>query len=99
MTLRQRQPPLRDPAYRASFATGHFCLNCGTNDNTIVGAHIRWGHEAGVGLKPSDDLIVPLCFKCHADQEANPGPEYWANMVKKTARRTYRVWRLEQEDV
>lgn len=98
MTLRQRQPPLRDPAYRKSFR-GAACWNCGEADETVVGAHIRWGHEAGVGLKPSDDLIVALCFKCHAEQEANPGPEYWANMIKNMARRTYRLWRLEQEDV
>ena len=81
MTLRQRKPPLRDPAYRKSFKTGHLCWNCGDDGNTIVGAHIRWGGEGGVGMKPDDSLLVPLCFTCHLGipdgQEANPGPEWW----------------------
>lgn len=49
-------------------------------------AHIRWGHEGGWGLKPDDDLVLPLCPDCHTAQE-NGGPEWLAeNIVKKLAR-------------
>lgn len=82
---------IKDKKYRKSFA-GAMCWNCGRADGTVVGAHIRWGQEGGIGLKPSDDLIVPLCFVCHRDQEASPGPEWWADMVKNMARRLYDGW-------
>ena len=45
-----------------------------------------------MGLKPPDDLVVPLCRACHTNQEANPGPEWWAKMVKNMARRAYKEW-------
>lgn len=34
----------------------------------IVAAHIRKGSGAGMGQKPSDDKIIPLCFGHHAEQ-------------------------------
>ncbi len=45
-----------------------------------------------MGLKPPDDLVVPLCRHCHMAQECNPGPEWWAKMVKNMARRAYEEW-------
>lgn len=90
--LRQRQPPLRDRTYLDSFE-GEACWSCGQADGTVVGAHIRWGQEGGMGMKPSDDLVVPLCSVCHADQESSPGPEWWADLVKRNARRRYRDWK------
>ena len=82
---------IRDKKYRQAFR-GRVCLNCGIQDDTVIGAHIRWGHEGGMGLKPSDDLTIALCSKCHTDQESKPGPEWWANLVKNVARRRYRWW-------
>jgi hypothetical protein len=83
---------IRDDAYRRSFK-GRSCEACGRWDETIVGAHVRVGHEGGVGLKPSDDLIIALCYQCHSEQEANPGARWWVeNLVKPQARRAYQEW-------
>lgn len=43
------------------------CAICGIEGLTQA-AHIRTGNNAGMGLKSSDDCIVPLCVSCHAEQ-------------------------------
>ena len=88
-----KQPRLRDRKYLDSFKN-EVCISCLADDGTIVGAHIRTGHEGGTSLKPSDDLVLPLCARCHAEQEANPGPHWWLeNIVKAIARRKYMHWK------
>jgi len=92
--MTQKTKPIRDKKYLRWIA-GHNCINCDAYDvGTIVAAHIRWGHEGGTSLKPGDDLTVPLCFDCHADQEAHPGPEWWANALKNRLREQYLHWKL-----
>lgn len=82
---------VRDRKYLDSYE-GEACWACGST-GTTVGAHIRDGECAGMGTKPSDDLTIPLCAKCHADQEANRGPWWWLeNVLKPIARRRYQVW-------
>lgn len=82
---------VRDRAYLDTFA-GQPCEACGATHG-VVGAHVRTGHEGGTSLKPSDDLVVALCFRCHQDQEATPGPEWWLEHVfKRGLRARYRLW-------
>jgi hypothetical protein len=69
------------------------CMNCGKSDGTTVGAHIRWGLLGGVSLKPSDDCVAALCHACHVDQEASPGPEWWARCFLNYCRRLYARWK------
>lgn len=91
VTPRFKELPVRKKAYKDSFRDQP-CISCGRR-GTTVGAHIRTGMEGGTGYKPSDDLIVGLCFHCHGDQEANPGPEWWVqHVLKPIARRMYRQW-------
>lgn len=74
----------------------HFeCMCCGrSGDGSIIAAHIRAGLSGGVSYKPSDDLVVPLCAGCHADQEANPGAEWWLQMIlKPLMRQRYMNWK------
>ncbi len=88
---------LRDKQYTKSFK-GQSCWACGAKDGTIVGAHIRTGHEGGTGLKPDDDLTIPLCFGCHLAQENTPGSAWWVEKVLKSmARRRYKQWKDSQE--
>ena len=95
MTACPKQHHIKDLAYRKSFK-GEDCLSCGANDGTVVGAHMRWNEFSGMGRKPSDALIVPLCGTCHADQEANPGPEWWVeNVLKSILRRRYLNWTMK----
>lgn len=83
---------IRDRAYLDYLGTQP-CASCGASDGTVVGAHIRAGHEGGTSLKPADDLTLPLCFRCHASQERQPGPMWWLeNIVKPMARRMYARW-------
>lgn len=70
------------------------CAACGASDGTVIPAHIRAGHEGGAGLKPGDDLVIPLCHACHMDQEAHPGADWWLeNVLKPQARRRYQFWK------
>ena len=81
---------IRDRKYLNSIH-GQECWSCGKAES--VGAHIRVGNEGGTGLKPSDDLVVPLCNDCHMDQEANPGPMWWVeNVLKPIARDRFEQW-------
>jgi hypothetical protein len=89
-------PRVRDDAWRRVQGE-RSCLKCGARDGTVVGAHIRAGLEGGVSLKPSDDLVVPLCHRCHSDQEANPGPLWWFELFKSLVRRTYRRWQSDNQ--
>lgn len=65
----QKTRPLRDRKYLNSYRNAS-CYTCGAQDGTVVGAHIRHGHGGGMGLKPGDDMTLPLCAKCHARQGA-----------------------------
>ncbi|RJO72885.1 MAG: hypothetical protein C4523_02625 [Myxococcales bacterium] len=90
--LLPKRQRIRDRRYLDSFA-GRECEACGRNDGTTIPAHVRAGHEGGQSLKPDDSLVVALCFTCHADQEANPGPEWWLEKIMKPMlRERYRKW-------
>jgi hypothetical protein len=69
------------------------CEACDAQDGTVVPAHIRTGNEGGTALKPSDDLVVALCFSCHAEQERNIGANWWFEKVfKRIIRKRYADW-------
>lgn len=42
----------------------HECVAC-TSEADIEGAHVRIGSHTGLGQKPHDWLMVPLCARCH----------------------------------
>lgn len=77
--LIEKHKRLRDRKYLDEYAHAT-CLVCGS-DYGVIGAHIREGHEGGLGLKPDDDLTLPLCFRHHAEQTASPGPQWWIEHV------------------
>lgn len=99
MTSNFKVKPIRDKAYRRSFRDNPCCASrdginlCGERAlDTVVGAHIRTGEHAGIGNKPSDDLIIPLCHECHCNEEEGDAEWYLENIVKPQARRRYREW-------
>jgi hypothetical protein len=56
---------------------------------------MRWREQAGTGRKPSDDLVAPLCRRCHEQQESRewPDAEWWCqHVLKPMLRREYREW-------
>lgn len=93
------RPKVEDKAYLHSYrdrtcvASRNGIDLCG---NPAVGAHVRVGETAGMGTKPGDNLTIPLCWQCHADQEAEPGYRWWVeNVLKPMARRQYREWKQQ----
>ena len=54
------------------------CMTCGIMPSQA--AHIRFGGEnkgkGGMGMKPGDNRVVPLCDDCHKVQGRSE-PEFW----------------------
>jgi len=89
---------IEDNAYRKSFKD-RTCeaSRDGTNlcGRPAIGAHVRTGEVAGMGTKPSDDLIAALCTDCHRLQEENIGYWWWVEyFLKPQLRRNYREWAI-----
>jgi len=82
MALRQRQPREEDQAYLAYVRTlpCTVCRRHGPSDP----AHLRTGARpynkppTGMGEKPSDCWVLPLCRACHDDQHRNNELAWWA---------------------
>jgi hypothetical protein len=94
MTLRQREPRMKSPRYlRELPKEGRAeCEACGKRDGTTVAAHVRWGTASGMGAKPHDWAVCALCAGCHAEQEANPGPEFWHKVFLRMLQRRFLRW-------
>jgi 5-methylcytosine-specific restriction endonuclease McrA len=85
----QRHETVRRPRYKndkyLKFVKTLPCCVCGS-DQGCDSAHIRFSaaHSAkvnpGVGQKPSDFWVVPLCRRCH-DQQHKMGdePHFWSH--------------------
>lgn len=79
--LRQRLPREEDPAYLAYVRTLP-CLICRRPGSDP--AHLRTGSRqyekppTGMGEKPSDRWVLPLCRTHHDDQHRNNELEWWA---------------------
>jgi len=39
-----------------------------TDDGQVVGHHLKVGH--GMGMKASDALVIPVCYRCHMKCES-----------------------------
>jgi len=64
--------------YTAWVAETHACCACGLDDDTTVPHHLReFAPDTGVGTKPDDYDVVPLCYDCHQTLEDNPSKEFW----------------------
>lgn len=81
----------RSPAH-CNWVRGHYCLVPGCNAVPIECAHVRLGlpagEQAGMGFKPGDMWVIPLCGGPeghHAEQhrigEASFAAKYEINLV------------------
>ena len=77
--LIKKQNAIRDNDWRKRQGEEE-CFACGAEDGTVVGAHVRIGSLAGVGRKPSDNLIVPLCYRCHSQQHEHGELSFWVDV-------------------
>lgn len=63
----------------SSFVRGYACAMCDSTAN-IEAAHVRMGSGAGMGQKPDDWRMVPLCGGpdgCHAAQHRLGEETFW----------------------
>lgn len=79
MTLRQREPREKDPGHLKRVRELP-CICCGT-DTGVDAAHVRMTgpdkFNAGVGQKPHDCYVLPLCRSCHIMQHHFGEKEFW----------------------
>jgi hypothetical protein len=79
--MKQRKPRQHDEAH-LSFIRSLPCLCC-LDDTATEAAHIRFSDQRaakvnpGVGQKPHDYWVVPLCWKCHREQHGGKEQEFW----------------------
>ncbi len=82
---------IRDEKHRRFIASLPCCVT-GFEGQTQC-AHVRYRGNGGMGLKPSDDLCVPLCVLMHAYQHHVGELNFWKadriEDVKKLARALY----------
>lgn len=93
-------PRVEDERYLRS-ARDRDCERCGCPGTTgkVVACHVRAGLEGGTGLKPSDDLVVFMCDRCHAEQEAAVDKvAWWLDLFKLWLRKRYQRWRAQQQE-
>lgn len=73
---RKPVPAKRDSRWRSpahcTYVRGFACAVCGSITNTVV-AHVRLGSNAGMGRKPDDWRIVPLCDGPHSNIDGQLG--------------------------
>lgn len=77
----------KSPAHRA-WVRGFTCCNCGSSTN-VIAAHVRIGSHTGMGQKPHDWRVVPLCdglnannieqLGCHDRQHIIGEQTFWDN--------------------
>ena len=56
------------------FVSQHSCVICGRND--VQSAHIRYA-GGGIGLKPCDSFVTPLCIEHHQEQHSMNERMFW----------------------
>ena len=83
MSLAQRQPRIEDPAYLA-FVRTLPCLICrrpGPNDPAHLRSAARqYGKRlTGMGEKPDDKWVLPLCRHHHNEQHRRNELQWWAS--------------------
>lgn len=50
------------------------CAHCG-KARPSEAAHVRWNGSGGMGMKPPDCYVIPLCTACHRSQHQGGAPD------------------------
>jgi len=81
----QRNPRVRNEAHLA-FIRQLCCIVCGEN-TTVEAAHVRYSDarvakvNAGVGAKPNDSFVLPLCGNHHrAQHQCGNERRFWNDL-------------------
>ena len=82
MNVRQRHPRIEDPAHLAYVRTlpCRICGRPGSDPAHIRSAALDHGKEhTGMGEKPDDCWVLPLCRHHHTEQHAANEMDWWAS--------------------
>ncbi len=93
-----KQPRLRDPEWLKIVREMPCVITAAMPSDP---SHIRHGLEGGTGLKPPDDLVLPLCHALHEKSHRlgevvfwtrimNENPRFMMDCLKSHARQLYR---------
>ena len=83
--LLPKNKPVRAEKYRAHLRLGPCIVTGdeGTPDNPVCEpAHIKW-RQASIGMKSSDDHMIPLHWRLHRKQTDMPEVEFWIEMANE----------------
>ncbi len=86
--------PRRNRKYIAWVAT-HPCIYCGAESGPPH--HARWAGPCGMGQKPSDTYIIPVCTRCHDAIHSASGARY-RDMIRKIGNEEILSAMLDQAD-
>jgi len=67
------------------------CVSCGKAAPSEA-AHVRTETDGGVGMKPGDRYVVPLCTACHAEQHRVGELTFWATLRVDPLNVAFRLW-------
>lgn len=73
----REEPQIRNASH-LQWVRGHQCA-CGslpTCSSRIEAAHVRTGTDGGMGMKPGDNWVIPLCSWHHATQHRIGEPAF-----------------------
>ncbi len=90
MKLRQREPRIKDTKHLRFVASLPCCVT--GMEGQSQACHIRANTGGGMGLKPSDNFVVPLTWAEHSRQHQIGEVEYWGlrlHEVKNLANALY----------
>lgn len=73
-----KTPAIRDRAWLDT-VRGFRCVICGASP--CDPAHIRYGLGGGMGLKPPDNLVLPLCHHHHMEQHQVGEAVFWGKAL------------------
>jgi hypothetical protein len=82
--VNQRRPRYKDPKY-LEWVRDRACVVCGAKTQTEEAAHIRMKDPSvgkpmtGMGTKPDDFYVLPLCGEHHRQQHNGSEKSFWAN--------------------
>lgn len=68
----KRKPDPRRASAHLAFVRSLPCLACGASAPSQA-AHVRSSGDGGVGTKPADKFSLPLCPRCHLDDQHRIG--------------------------
>ena len=90
------KPSLRSRVQHLAFVRQLSCVACGRAAPSDA-AHVRTGTDGGLGRKPGDRYVVPLCTTCHAKQHRVGELAFWSALRIDPLNVALRLWTVSSD--